>query len=44
MLQTGLTAVDQSGGAFVAKSPVTVTLANATGATDAITLELMVEV
>lgn len=44
MLQTGATATDQSGGAFVAKSPVTVTLANATGATDVITTELMVEV
>lgn len=44
MLQTGVTATDQSGGAFVAKSPVTATLANATGATDSITIELMVEV
>jgi hypothetical protein len=44
MLQDGSTATDQSGGAFIAKSPVTVTLASATGATDAITVELMVEV
>ncbi|MES2156035.1 MAG: hypothetical protein V4510_12955 [bacterium] len=44
MLQTGATATDQSGGAVVVKSPVTVTLATASGATDSITVELMVEV
>lgn len=44
MTQAGATATDQSGGGPVVKSPVTVTLATATGATDAITVELMVEV
>ncbi len=44
MLQTGVTATDQAGAGPIVKSPVTVTLATATGATDSITVELMVEV
>lgn len=44
MTQAGATATDQAGGGVVVKSPVTATLANATGATDAITVELMVQV
>lgn len=40
----GATPADSGGSGYVAKSPVTATIASATGATDAITIELMVEV
>lgn len=44
MLKDGTVATDQGGGGFVAKSPLTIDLSSATGATDSITVQVMVQV
>jgi hypothetical protein len=44
MLKDGTVATDQGGGGFIAKSPLTIDLSSATGATDAITVQVLVSV